>query len=257
MEQQTHPAFKAWLQDWEGEIAWAQVLVRHRPPGYTVCHIEDRECCPAELKEWGLDGLYDLTRFSNGKFRPLLAAPDLERGWRFEATGLQKLERCLDIIYPGSIADWYAIKTGNVQPTDYRTYTNRQTGMYRLTQKLSDPLVAMTARSCCHKNFCLKRRLWTNPGLDPDPEAGKSLIPCLEPCPLLLELARKAMRLEQADKTGVGLAQEEITTLSELLDWALSQPDSKIRVADFSDPLNPRRLVLLKEKITAQGEGRI
>jgi hypothetical protein len=80
--------------------------------------------------------------------------------------------------------------------TDYRAFTERQTGMYRITTKLSDSDVAGVIRACCAKESCLKRRLWTISGLETDSPETKSIIPCLEPCAMLLESARTAARLK-------------------------------------------------------------
>jgi hypothetical protein len=93
-------------------------------------------------------------------------------------------------------------------------------------------------RACCHKNFCLKRRLWTVEGLSPDATGEKSLIQCLEPCAVLLEFARRAMRLDQekTDKTNLAKDADENHFASE------------IREADFDNPNNPRRRQLEIEK---------
>ena len=92
-------------------------------------------------------------------------------------------------------------------------------------------------RAGCHGKFCLKQRLWTVNGLPPDSSEEKSLIPCLEPCALLLEFARKAMRLEQAVASG------------ETIDIPRAdETNSEMREADFESSSNPRRLQLAIEK---------
>jgi hypothetical protein len=97
----------------------------------------------------------------------------------------------------------------------------------------------------------LKRRLWTVNGLASDAAEEKSLIPCLEPCALLLELARKAMRIEQEEKIELELSPGETATLMAALQIALAQPASIAREADVDQPANPRRLQLLLEKLAA------
>src|SRR3989442_3355012 len=103
--------------------------------------------------------------------------------------------------------------------------------MYRITTLLSDAQAAEVTRACCHKMFCLKRRLWTANGLAPDPVEDKSLIPCLEPCAILLELARKAMRIVQEEKMRLDLSHGEAATLAAALQIALAHPDSAARAA--------------------------
>jgi hypothetical protein len=97
-------------------------------------------------------------------------------------------------LYPGAVADWFATQAAQPPVTSYREFTSRQTGMYRITTHLDDAAVAAVIHACCHKDFCLKRRLWTVEGAAPDAADAKSLIPCLEPCAILLEAARKAAR---------------------------------------------------------------
>jgi hypothetical protein len=98
----------------------------------------------------------------------------------------------------------------------------------------------------------LKQRLWTVEGLPPDAATEKSLLPCLEPCAVLLEFARAAVRLEQSEERGDGSAKETASfSVSELEQVAESRP-AEIREADFSTPQNPRRAQLALEKIKSK-----
>jgi hypothetical protein len=102
--------------------------------------------------------------------------------------------------------------------------------MYRITTTLTDAVAGAAIRACCHADFCLKRRMWSVEGLEPDEPAQKSVIPCLEPCPLMLEFARKVARLEQS-----------------------AEPPSTETVPDvaegnFDAPNNPRRMRFFLEK---------
>jgi hypothetical protein len=123
--------------------------------------------------------------------------------------------------------------------------------MYRITQKLDDEQVADVIRACCAPNFCLKRRLWTVDGLSADEsgENAKSLIPCLEPCAILLELARKAMRIEQEEKADLRLASSDLESALRALEIALARRPAGSREADLTDPANPRRLALALAKL--------
>jgi hypothetical protein len=123
--------------------------------------------------------------------------------------------------------------------------------MYRATQLLDDAQAARVAAACCHRDFCLKRRLWTVGALPADAAADKSLIPCLEPCAVLLEFARKALRLEQEEKVRCDLAGSEVASLAAALETAIRHADATAREADFNAPGNPRRLRLLLEKLAS------
>ena len=85
-------------------------------------------------------------------------------------------------------------------------------------------------------------------GLAADNSDAKSLIPCLEPCAVLLEFARTAVRIEQRQVLSMSLASEEVETLAVALEHLLEEP-CEIREADFSAADNSRRIQLLLEKI--------
>jgi hypothetical protein len=137
--------------------------------------------------------------------------------------------------------------------TNYREFTNRQSGMYRITTMLDDVQAAQVIRACCDKKFCLKQRLWTVENLPGDAAAAKSLISCLEPCAILLEFARKAVRLEQEEKSSAALPSSDVASIELDLQGALTHPSPELREADFDSPANPRRLQLAIEKRRAAG----
>jgi hypothetical protein len=220
--------------------------------GFELRHFDDRERPAETLRELRPGDLRALAQFTaGGGFRPLKSAPNLQRGWVARVPGDAELELAVNQLYPGAVADWFASQSPQPPVTDYREFTGRQTGMYRLTTMLSDPQAAQVTRACCHKSFCLKRRLWTVTGAAPEAVEEKSLVPCLEPCALLLELARKAMRIEQEEQMKLELSPAEAATLAAALRIALSHPDPAAREADFDSPTNPRRLQLLLEKLAA------
>jgi hypothetical protein len=95
----------------------------------------------------------------------------------------------------------------------------------------------------------LKQRLWTVEGLPSDGSAAKSLIPCLEPCAILLEFARTVVRLEQNEPFRAPESAEERQTLAVALEQTAQRPMGEIREMDFSTPQNPRRAQWLLEKL--------
>ena len=238
-----NPALAAFASQITDERVVAQVRITRSSSGFELRHVDDTARSADELREVHLDQLRALAQFTAaGQFRPLKSAPNLRPGWRLSLRSDADLETALNHLYPGAVADWYAAQSTDPPVTHYREFAERQSGMYRLTQKLTDAQAAAMTRACCHKSFCLKRRLWTVPGLEPDLPAEKSLIPCLEPCALLLEFARKSMRLEQEEKTHLTLPPSDISTLLEALRSVLSVQDSARREADMNAPLNPRRI---------------
>jgi hypothetical protein len=187
-------------------------------------------------------------RTTEGHFRPLFSTPNLQSGWVWVGNDESCLERVLQIFYPGALADWWYARRGSWPIANYRDFTRRQTGMYRITALLSDDEVREVFGACCSPAFCLKRRIWGVENQEPQLDGTKSVIPCFEPCAILLELSRKAARLSQ-DNIALKLSREEIAAL---IDWAEKPPaqrDEEFKEADFSDSNNPRRKALLLEKL--------
>jgi predicted nucleic acid-binding protein len=245
-----HPALQAFLARIGRELVLAQALIRRVEPGYELRHVADCDRAAKSLREVRLTDLRELARFTaSGAFRPLKAAPNLPAGWLLRVKDDAALETALSQLYPGTIADWFAAQSSSPPVTNYREFSNRQTGMYRVTTLLDDAQAAQVARACCRKSFCLKRRIWTVNRLAPEAVEEKSLIPCLEPCAVLLEFARKSMRMEQEKKLKLELSPSEAVTLAVALRTALAHPDTTLREADFNAPGNPRRIQLLLEKI--------
>lgn len=245
-----HPALTVLLAQFPDEATLVQVLLRRRAGGFELRHADDAEAADDALKLVTTPELRALAQFTAaGAFRPLKSAPNLRRGWRVLAAGEADLETALHILYPGALADWHAARAATPPVTHYRAFTERQTGMYRVTTMLEDAAAERVTRAGCDRRFCLKQRLWTVGALAADSVAGKSLVPCLEPCAILLELARKAARIEQEEKLTLALAPSDGATILAALEAALGQPDSGVREGDTGSPANPRRLLLTLEKL--------
>ena len=202
-----NPALKNFAAQIGAELVFAQVLIRRQGKGYELRHVDDRSANAESLRKMKPEDARTLAQFTaTGEFRPLKSAPTLQRGWLISAVDDTVLEIALSRLYPGAVADWHAAQSAQPPVTHYREYVDRQSGMYRITAMLTNAQAAEVIREICAARCCLKRRLWTVPGLEPDAPMEKSLIPCLEPCAVLMESARKAVRAEQQEKFAMGLA---------------------------------------------------
>ena len=196
-----NPALDTFAASVGGELALAQVLIRREERGFELRHVQDRQAASDDLRSISLNDVRTLAQFTvSGTFRPLKSAPNLQSGWRLAVRDEAKLERALDQFYPGAIADWFAARSPNPPVTNYREFTARQTGIYEITATLNDQQAAQMIRSCCDAKHCLKRPLWTVERLAPDATEEKSLIPCLEPCAVLLESSLQFARTKQRER---------------------------------------------------------
>ncbi len=231
-----HPAVDAFAGQLASELVMAEVLISRHPSGFELRHVADRSLSAEKLLALPVANLRELAQFTDpGDFRPLKSAPNLRKGWRALPSNKAELGVALNHLYPGALADWYACRDASQVPvTNYRAFTNRQTGMYLITQKLSDVQAAQAIRACCDVRFCLKRRLWSVEGLGVDDPSSKSIILCLEPCALLLEFVRTVARLDQSGQAQPQVRDEDAPTADPCIPYRVPE-------ADFNDPQNPRR----------------
>ena len=244
------PALAAWMSRPGDEFLLAEVRLRRIGTGFQLRHRADdalppdalRELSPGDLRAWA-----QLTE--RGAFRPNKFAPGLRRGWRTEAENATALDAALEGLYPGALADWFGEREGTAEATSFREFTGRQTGMYRNTGQLSDSQAVAMVRAGCAPACCLRRRVWTVEGLPPDGSESKCDIPCLEPCALLLEFARRTVRQEQDTPRTLTLGSGDWETLQAALAWAVECPDPRVREGDTSAPANIRRLLRVLERL--------
>jgi hypothetical protein len=195
-----NPALKAFAAQMGSELTLAQVLILRHGAGFELRHIDDRDVPADSLRQLSLPEMRQWAQYNDaGEFRPLKSAPDLRRGWKLSLANDAELETALNHLYPGALADWFAAQASNPPVTNYREYTGRQSGMYRIITMLTDVQVGKVISATCYKSHCLKRRLWTVAGTRVDSPGAKSLIPCLEPCAVFMESARKTRRASQQE----------------------------------------------------------
>ena len=248
-----NPALKPFLENLGSECVLAQVLIRPHANAFELRHVADRNTAPDTLRSVSVPELRALTQFTvHGAFRPLKAAPNLQAGWRTLADDAAALEEALNYLYPGAVVDWYAMQQPNPPVSHYRDFTDRQTGMYRVTQMLDDAQAGRMITAACHFDSCLKQRVWTVNGLNADESRQKSVIPCLEPCAVLMEFARQAVRIAQDEPLKLEIKPGEFRTIVAALQRALDHPDSNRREGDLADDRNLRHLRLLIAELMAR-----
>jgi sirohydrochlorin cobaltochelatase len=167
----------------------------------------------APLRKYaGVAAARELARFDQkGCYRPLKGAPTLPNGWELELDSIDALKLAIDAFYPGALASWIAWQEGRITPADLRGTLGRQSGMYRVTQKLTiGQANELAGRFCRSDHACLRTILWTMDGKRPDEnlpetkfdprhdqlEQGRSALPflCVEACNLFVAEARKTIK---------------------------------------------------------------
>ncbi|MDB6053689.1 MAG: hypothetical protein JWN25_1212 [Verrucomicrobiales bacterium] len=244
-----NPAIAWLLKELRGTFRIGQIVITRRS-SLQVRHEADLETAVDKLKKLSIPELRALVQSNeSGAFRPLKSAPDLQLGWYAEPTD-SELDLVLNTVYPGAVADLYHFMnhSGAELVTSYRAFTSRQTGMYRISTQLTDAEVLPVMVACCDHRVCLKTRLW-----DVNSARAESIvhnIPCFEPCALMLEFARKTARMNDEQRGCNPLTASDLMTIKKALEFRLSSLTLS-KVADFSDDLNKRRLLLAEAKINA------
>lgn len=235
----------------ESSLGFGPMVLNRQPDGIDIRHRLDAAVDAAGLRCLPASDLRALAQADAlGRFRPNKASPGLVRGWFHRVTDAESLETALNDLLPGGLADWHALRTGSATPVRWQEFVDRQTGMYRNVSSLAEPEAELVARAGCHPDCCTRRRRWTVGDRPPEPEVGKSEVPCLEPCALVLELARRtAKAVTSEERSHVTLAQGDLAILDLLLESALRNPDPSVREGDLSALANPRRILLLRERL--------
>jgi sirohydrochlorin cobaltochelatase len=198
-------ALAAWLAAGENRIGELAILGRYELRHYLDCGAEGLalHASPESAHEIAL---YD----EAGNYRPLKTAPTLRRGWRLTLETIEQLHDALDFFYPAMLAARLAMEQRRLEPTALRATLNRQSGMYAVTKKISDPDADRLVGSFCRSDGrCLKTILWQiAPGVpitslppekfDPSASRGAIPLPCAEACNLLVAKARETVKKEAA-----------------------------------------------------------
>ena len=199
-------------------VRFGELSLRAVPGGYELCHRADADQ-PGSLLTFHDDpetaagiALHD----DAGVYRPLKTAPNLRRGWRLVVPDAAALRLALEGFYPGRAGAWQIFRRRSLEATSLRDTLNRQTGMYRVTGKLSEEQAdVLVGRFCRSDGGCLRTILWRrdaagavpSTGLPPekfDPahdqtgrgENGVVPLLCQEACNLLVAEARRVVKGE-------------------------------------------------------------
>jgi DR2241 stabilising domain/4Fe-4S iron-sulfur cluster binding domain len=143
-------------------FCFGQLSVRKATTGgFVVSHRDDQSLDQLHTYRDAEDAIEIAKYDDNGNYRPLKTAPNLRRGWRLELVTLEALRRALDYFYPGRLAVFAAWKSGHLKTTPLRETLNRQSGMYRVAAKISEPQVNHVVADFCRSDSgCVRTILW-------------------------------------------------------------------------------------------------
>ena len=137
------------------------LLTKRESAGFVLSHRDDTSRDELQTYQQAEDAV-EIAKYDDaGEYRPLKTAPNLRRGWRLEVATVEELSRALDYFYPGRLAVFAAWKSGYLNTTALREALDRQSGMYRVAAKISDPQINdLVANFCRSDGGCLRTILW-------------------------------------------------------------------------------------------------
>lgn len=207
MMRDTTQELERWLHA-GGKLA-GQISIACADDGWELRHTDDAERGDlAAFSKW--EDARSLANFDDaGAFRPLKTAPNLRHGWRLVLGDAHSVRLALDYFYPAMLGVWLAHSRGELVPVEFHETLGRQTGMYRITQKLThEQAQRLIAKQCPSNGGCLKTILWQIskgvpvPLLPPEkfradatPADALPLL-CHEACNILVAAARKMVKEE-------------------------------------------------------------
>src|SRR5206468_11876870 len=143
-------------------FCFGQILVQKRDgAGFVLSHRDDEWLDKLQTYRNTEDAI-EIAKYDDaGNYRPLKTAPNLRRRWQLELATVEELRRALDYFYPSRLAVFAAWKSGYLKTTALRETLDRQSGMYRVAAKISDPQINdLVADFCRSDSGCLRTILW-------------------------------------------------------------------------------------------------
>ena len=142
----------------EGYRALGEVEFAESSAGYSLYHSADRNSLKDACKYRSFKDAREIAKYdAGGTYRALKGAPNLPRGWVIELETIDDLRHALDYFYPGAVAAWIAYRAGRASPIYFRQTLDRQSGMYRVTRKLTNEQARdLVKHACDSQNHCLR-----------------------------------------------------------------------------------------------------
>jgi hypothetical protein len=150
------------LNGFAAPFYFGQILVTKREAaGFVLSHRDDESLDKLQTHR-DAENAIEIAKYDDaGNYRPLKTAPNLRHGWRLELATVEELRCALDYFYPGRLAVFAAWKSGYLNTTALREALDRQSGMYRVAAKISDPQINdLVADFCRSDSGCLRTILW-------------------------------------------------------------------------------------------------
>jgi sirohydrochlorin cobaltochelatase len=188
--------FSAFMENAPAPWTIGEIVIRPtEDESFHLFHYADREIDPATLRILSSpEDLREVIRVNEeGLFRPLRAAPDLQRGWLLHAPDAPGVQLALDYIYPGELANWTLWRHDALRATPWDETAERQTGRFRIVRQIDALAMQELVGNYCQSG-CLKRRLWVPASQPVEMKLNEIPLLCPEACNFLVGKAREKLK---------------------------------------------------------------
>ena len=174
-----------------------------------------------------IDALAEFVRTDDrGRYRPLSGARTMPGGWFYGARDGEDRKAAIEAVYPLATVHSRQFKQGTLRVASLDEVLSRQSGRYENTSKLTAAGRDRARRLVCGE--CVRTPVWDQEHVRETDTVSPGLIPCPEPCSVLVAFCREAALWEAEPP-------------------AASEPDSAVPWAAFEEPGNELRERYLME----------
>ncbi len=163
-----------------------------------------------------------------GRYRPLSGSRGLPPGWFVPLGGGLTADDVIEAVYPLALVHRQQAADGTLRIVPLDAVLDRQSGRYESARRLSDRGRRIAREVLCRG--CVRTPAWPLSSTEPPAPCavrpGPGVIPCPEPCSVLVALAREAAAWEQDPPAPAPI-------------------DPSVPFADFAAPGNPTREAVL------------
>ena len=206
----------AQLEQWlnEGREYFGEIRICRDQFRFELHHYLDENTSGLVTYHQPEDAIAIGKRDAPGNYRPLRSAPTLQRGWRLCLSNMDDVVRAVDFFYPAMLGTASAFSENQGAPVNLRDTFNRQSGMYRITGKITNVQADQLVGEICPPSRCLKTITWkidaeipvtsvpvAKMDLSQDllhRDAGFIPLPCEECCNILVAAARETVKKSPA-----------------------------------------------------------
>ena len=111
----------------------------------------------------------------------LVTSKGVKDDWCVQVETIEDIHAVVETVYPSAVADWVSGQNGTFTPSSFQKTINRQQGMFRNLDQLTQESIDATVETVC--GGCIRQATWHQNNTT----TTQPTIPCAEPCKFLVK----------------------------------------------------------------------